>query len=55
MDIDEIPQITKYEQYPDETKAFGGHLRCWQDRLGKKPEVDILVSGDNHDAIFPQN
>ena len=52
MDLDDFPRTTNYEQYYEETKAFGGHSRYRQDQLGKKLKVDILVSGDKSDAIL---
>ena len=52
MDLDDNPQTTNLRQYPAETKAFVGLLSYGQDQLGKKLEVDILVSGDKSDAIL---
>ena len=52
MDLDTYPLITIWLQYPAETKAFGGPLRCRQDRLEEKLRVDIKIVGDNKDAIF---
>ena len=38
MDLDDYPIATNLLQYLEETKAFGGLLRCRQDQLGKKLE-----------------
>ena len=43
MDLDDYPIATNLLQYLEETKAFGGLLRCRQDQPGKKLESWYLV------------